>query len=544
DPPRDEPQRDRRALLGDLIVGAFFAHESRRARQRELVARLRAFEQASTMGSSVAHAALASWQREIRDAVPVHHWPLAFPCDADRGLDGLMHAFVGNPPFVDGKRVSSVLGHRYSDWITTVHACRKTADLSGHFVRRCFELLRASATLGMIATNSVSEGETRRVGLAHVVAHGGVLYDATRSMPWPGDAAVHVALLHCARGAAAAHTGAPVLDGREVERIRTSLTAGAERAEPKRLSSNVALSFHGYKPYGDGFQIGAAERDELVRRDPRNAERLRPYAGGTELNRNPELTTDRWVIHFGDLSLDEARRWPDLLRILEERVRPARSSADDGTDDGRRLRTFWWQFFRERPEMQRALRGFDTCLALARVSKHVVVQTPPADWVLDEDVIVFALSGWSPFAVLQSRFHETWARAHSSTFGEGLRYSSSRVFDTFPFPEPDPRATSPALEPLGRDLHEMRLSYQRAARAGATTTYNRMHDPACDDARIAALREAHEALDRGVARAYGLDCVVPPFRACDAASRAAARAFTERVLDHLHALNAERSGAR
>ena len=76
-----------------------------------------------------------------------------------------------------------------------------------------------------------------------------------------------------------------------------------------------------------------------------------------------------------------------------------------------------------------------------------------------------------------------------------LRYAASDCFETFPFPKPDPRTTIPALEDVGQRLYDMRANYMVSIvheEVGLTKTYNRLKDPACDDARILELRKSKE----------------------------------------------------
>ena len=71
-----------------------------------------------------------------------------------------------------------------------------------------------------------------------------------------------------------------------------------------------------------GVASPIAEMHRLIAKDPRNAERIFPYIGGEEVNDSPTHAHHRYVINFGEMSENEARKWPDLMRIVEERVRP------------------------------------------------------------------------------------------------------------------------------------------------------------------------------------------------------------------------------
>ena len=63
---------------------------------------------------------------------------------------------------------------------------------------------------------------------------------------------------------------------------------------------------------------------ELVTKDLRNAERIFPYIGGEEVNNSPIHAHHRYVINFGEITEVQARQWPILIRIIEEKVRPKR----------------------------------------------------------------------------------------------------------------------------------------------------------------------------------------------------------------------------
>ncbi|HET6416476.1 MAG TPA: hypothetical protein VFG22_09285 [Polyangiales bacterium] len=59
----------------------------------------------------------------------------------------------------------------------------------------------------------------------------------------------------------------------------------------------------------------------LIGADSRNAGRIFPYIGGEEVNGNPTQAHRRYVINFGQISLEAAEQRPDLMRIVRERVK-------------------------------------------------------------------------------------------------------------------------------------------------------------------------------------------------------------------------------
>jgi hypothetical protein len=542
-----EDALDRVRLLGDLVVGAFFAHQKDKDREKERTRRLDLVLAWLRSGGSVPDE-LRKMQAQSRARVPVFHWMAEYPEvfyaerpdpleDDQVNRAAFMDAFVGNPPFLGGKMISTEHGDEYSDWLDADHAAGKNGDLSAHFFRRADCLLGRHGTIGLIATNTIAQGDTRATGLQHLARGGLVIYDATRSLLWPGDAAVAVAVVHIAKGRAAAGIDLR-LGACRVPAICSRLRAKPERGDAEVLTSNIGFSFNGAFLMSMGFTLTPEERTALMLRNARNGDRILPYLGGEEVNTSPTQRFDRYVISFGQMSLEEAERWPDLIRIVREKVKPERDRQKD--ESGRRL---WWQFFRSRPELNVALARLDRCLVTARVTKHLCFSFQPTDRVLNEKLYIFPLDRHTPFAVLQSRLHTAWTWLLSSTMKNDLNYSASDCFETFPFPRPDPRAVIPELEDIGQRLCDVRASYMADEQVGLTITYNRLKDPGCRKPRIEELRGLHEEMDRAVLAAYGWsDIPVPPFvTPATAVDKKALEAFEDEVIDRLFVLNAQRA---
>ena len=105
-----------------------------------------------------------------------------------------------------------------------------------------------------------------------------------------------------------------------------------------------------------------------------------------------------------------ATDWPELLAIVEARVRPEREVKNDGT-----ARDKWWQFLRPRPELQAAIAGLERVLAISRIGNAFAFTFLPHGMAYNEKTVVFPFSKTQAFATLQSRVHEVWTRFFSST---------------------------------------------------------------------------------------------------------------------------------
>ena len=544
----------RARLIADLVVGAFFSRSKARDREQERRRRLDLVV-AWLADGGPPPPELSQLQAQLHARLPTFHWPLEFPhvfhpARAD-DLAGV-HACVGNPPFAGKNSIVAAGGPHYLDWLQAVHSgAHGNADLSAHFFRRADALLAADGTIGLIATNTIGEGDTRATGLRHLVAvRGYTIHDATRGVPWPeAGAAVTISIVHLARGRPAAALARPQLhdpDPDDSQRLLTRTTAAidsrlrptAERPDPQVLARNAGLGFVGSYVLGMGFILTPAERAALIARSDRNAERISPYLGGEEVNTNPDQGFDRYVINFGAMALAQAEAWPDLLQIVRERVKPER---DRNNREVRRR--CWWRFGEVAPALYEAIRPLTRCLVTGIVSKHVSFSFQPTDRVFSHKLFVLPLAGASAFAALQSRVHVQWSWLLSSTMSASINYSASDCFETFPFPRPDPRAEIAALEQIGERLDTARAASMRAARQGLTSTYNALKDPACADPAIVALRDLHVELDRAVLRAYGWhDIEVPPYTTPRTpAERLHLATFEDAVQARLFALNAERA---
>lgn len=525
--------------IADACVGAFFSGATDKAREQERVRR-RDVIAAALLSEGTLPEALT----QNTGAPTCFHWPLEFP-EVFHGLrpDPLedeqvnkaawMDAFIGNPPFAGKNNIIDAGGEAYLPWLQVVHdGAHGNADLSAHFFRRAEWLLGAHGTVGFIATNTIAQGDTRTTGLKHVVDAGCVIYDAVKSMKWPVEGAnVSVSVVHLAKGHLASLGLERRLDGKPVAAINSRLRGAVERLDPVPLKANEGKSFQGSIVLGMGFVLSPEQRAELIAKSKKNAERIFRYTGGEEINSDPDPRLERYVINFGQMSLEEAEGWPDLLRIVRELVKPEREKQK------REVRKkYWWRFGETTPALYEALRPLTRCLATSRVSKHCMFSWQLAGTVFSEQSILFPIEEDRWLAVLQSRVHEVWARLLSSSMRTDLRYAPSDCFETFPFPEP---TAFTALDALGAELHETRAAYLTANGVGLTTTYNRLKDESEQSPALTALRALHERVDRAVLDAYGWkDLAVPPF--C-APSPEAFSTFEDAVLDRLFALNEARA---
>ncbi len=491
-------------LIGDAAISAYFSEhddKKRNARREDL------YKEAivpAQNGDARALNRLAQLAIELRSGdspVSPFHWEIEFPEVFDRESSGF-DCFTGNPPFMGGTLIGGRVGLAYHDYlIASFTPATGLVDLAAFFLRRAFTLLRTNGAFGLIATNTIAQGNTRVSGLEQITATGGTIFSAQRRYQWPGSAAVITSIIHvtkCSNGAASC------LDGQYVPRISAFLLAGDGDKSPEPLIMNKGRAYVGAKIWGAGFVFeqdpsggssSITDMERLVSHDPRCREVIFPYLGGEEFNSSPTQTADRFVIDFGDASESQARRWPSLLALVEERVRPIRA-----TNKQRNYRDNWWLHVTRAPEGVAYLQRNGRILALSKMSKHLALAFVKPGVVLSDVLLLLLFHETADFAVLQSRIHEAWARFSGSTLEDRLRYTPTDCFESFPLPVMEGLGR---LNALGKIYHEFRADLMVRNNEGLTTTYNRFHDPDERAPDILKLRELHAEMDRAVLTAYG-----------------------------------------
>ena len=491
-------------LFGDLATLAFFSGAKRKDRK----AKRDDFARAIAAGEAETLRALVEEAQEAELPLAPFHWEIEFPEVFERENPGF-DAIVGNPPFAGKNSIAIANPAAYPAWLKALHEeSHGNADLVAHFFRRSFNLIRDAGAFGLIATNTVGQGDTRSTGLRWIRLHGGEIFEARRRLRWPGQAAVVVSVVHLSKGPA---SRAPRLDGRQVEKISAFLFHRGGDEDPHRLKANRGKSFIGSYVLGMGFTFDDTDKKEvasplakmhsLIEADPANAEVIFPYIGGEELNTSPSQQHHRFVIDFDDRSEEECRRrWPQLMAIVEERVKPERLAQKDAG-----AKEKWWQFIRPRPELRAAIAGLDHVIAVSRVGQQFSFVFLPTGMVYAERLVLIPFQTHAAFCALQSRPHEVWARFFGATMKDDLLYTPSDCFDTFPFPPA--WESDPALEEAGHAYYAHRAALMKTNDEGLTKTYNRFHDPAEGDPGILRMRELHTAMDRAMLSAYGWDDV-------------------------------------
>jgi type II restriction/modification system DNA methylase subunit YeeA len=430
---------------------------------------------------------------ECRDAILDRADP-----DRPRESQGPAAEFiVGNPPFLGGKLLRSVIGDAYVDDLFRVYDGRvpREADLVTYWFEKARALIVEKRTrrVGLIATQAIRGGANREV--LKRIKESGDIFMAWDDEPWVVDgAAVHVSLIAYDDGSEPTR----MLDGEPVTSIHADLTSGINLTRARRLVENVRIAFMG-DTKGGKFDIGEdLALSILSQPNPHgrpNSDVVTRWFNTNLLTRQRKV---KYIVDFGvGMREEDAALYEAPFEYVKDNVRPTRSGSRS------RIRE-WWLHERPRVEMRIALRGLSRFIVTPTLSKHRIFAWLDARTLADHQLIVFARDDDYAFGVLHSRVHEVWSRAKGTQLREvesGFRYTPTSTFETFPFPRPSP-AQAEAIAAAARRLNELREGWLNPPGASESDRKKRTLTNLYNE-RPTWLAHVHDALDAAVLAAYG-----------------------------------------
>ncbi|MBW6523278.1 class I SAM-dependent DNA methyltransferase [Sphingomonas sp. RHCKR47] len=430
---------------------------------------------------------------------------------------------VGNPPFIGNKRMRERLSAGYVEALRKVYA---PVPSSIDFVM--YWWWRASRSekwrrFGFITTNSISQAFNRPVldGLTS-----GRIVFAIANHPWidAGEGAdVRIAMTVCSRDDGSTLleevTAEEPIPGGQGERaistirqvgvhISGGLRTGANVHEAKALRANVGLACPGVQLSGQGFIVDWAMLSQFSADD---REMFKRYLTGSELNARPK---NRWVIDtFGFSEMELRRTHPAVYQYLVMHVLPERSH-----NPRPKYAREWWLHAEPRARFRKALEGVSRFAVSSRTSKHRTFEFIESSVLPETKVLVIALQDYFHLGVLISKFHVHFSNVAGSRLGVGddPTYNHSDCFDPFPFPGEVPeivknriRAEAEALDALRKRVlaeHDD-LTLTKLYNVLETLRDRRVLSPQERDIHdrglVTLIRQHHDAIDEGVADAYG-----------------------------------------
>ncbi|MDE2859603.1 MAG: N-6 DNA methylase [Chloroflexota bacterium] len=443
-------------------------------------------------------------------------------------------ACIGNPPYLGGKVQKQEHSPEY------VNAVRDkfpevpgNADYCVYWFRKAHDKMKRGARAGLVGTNSIGQNYSRIGSLDYIVDNGGVIYDAVSSMPWSGEANVYVAIANWSKGeppvdltrlhffVGANEAKDYVFRTVELPQINSSLSEETDVSSALQLTANQLPKrvYQGVIPGNKMFVLAPEKAADLIKGDSHSKSVLVPLLIGRDLVAQPNGQPSRFVIDLSAYDIVEAQNFRNAYRhVLREILPERKSKAKEERKKNEQARHAnpnarlnhhhenflrqWWKLSYGREDMLEQLNKLRRFVGCSQTTKRPIFDFISTRIRPDAKIQVFVFEDDYSFGILQSDAHWQWFMARCTTLTERFSYSSSIVFDTFPFPQHPTLVDVKAIADAGRALHEYRRQEMAKSESGLNLRdmYRTLEEPGNNP-----LRDLHDALDAAVLAAYGFD---------------------------------------
>lgn len=439
-----------------------------------------------------------------------------------------VEAIVGNPPYQSKNKMVPEFGAPYVNKLRKAYPdIPGRADYCVYWFRRAHDHLKPGQRAGLVGTNTIRQNYSREGGLDYVVANDGTITEAVSSMIWPGEAVVHVSIVNWIKGEQQKRKRLYIQDGNDVttgwrhddfDEIGPSLSFELDVSSAKRIEANAARGgcFQGQTHGHKDFLVQPNDAKLRIARHPEYADVLFPFLIADDLIGEKNAKPTRYVIDFGERNLLEAQQFSELFDKVQRLVLPKRekaaadeaeankkghdadATARQAKDHAMALAT-WWQLFRARGDMLRAITKLPRYIVCGRVTKRPIFEFIDPRIHPNDALQVFPYSDDYSFGILQSDIHWAWFIARCSTLKSDFRYTSNSVFDTFPWPQAPSEKAVRRVANAAAVLRVKRNELREKHNLNFRELYRSLELPGEHPLKV-----AHANLDEAVCAAYGM----------------------------------------
>jgi hypothetical protein len=407
---------------------------------------------------------------------------------------------MGNPPFIGAKFMDDAQREDSRQVFQGIDNAGLLDFVAAWYVKATrYVKSETNCRCAFVSTNSITQGEQVGVLWGWMLGQGIRIQFAHRTFNWSNEA----------RGKAAVHCvivgfGLQDLSNKtiyEYEDIKgTPLAVPAKNINPYLVDApDVVLPRRnnpicdvpeigiGNKPIDDGnYLFSTEERDAFIALEPKSEKWFRRWLGADEFLNGYE----RWCLWLGDCPPSELRAMPEAMKRVQA-VKNARLASKSAPT--RKLADSPTRFHVENmPD--------STYLVLPETSSERRVFIPfgfeNPETLCSNAVKMAQDASLLHFGVLSSTMHNAWVRFTCGRLKSDFRYSSSVVYNNYPWPG----FAGEALSDKHRNAIEQAAQAVLDARAAfPTSSLADLYDPLT---MPPALLKAHQKLDAAVDAAY------------------------------------------
>ncbi|BAQ61261.1 Type II restriction enzyme [Geminocystis sp. NIES-3708] len=403
---------------------------------------------------------------------------------------------LGNPPFV-GKSYQNV--QQKIDMSLVFNGVKNAGVLD--YV--CAWYLKASQFIqntkircAFVSTNSISQGEQVGILWQELYTKYNIkIHFAHRTFSWnneaKGNAAVHCVII----GFGLENINNKRLFSYEnikgeateikVKNINPYLVEGNDlivSSRRKPISNVPEINFGNMPNDGGNFLFTETEKEEFLKNEPLAEKWIKPYTGAQEFING----YTRYCLWLVDIQPNELKKLKHINKRVENVKNLRLESKREATKN---LASFPTLFAENRqPETD--------YLLLPRVSserrKYIPIGFMLKNIIANDQVLLIPNADLFLFGILTSQMHMTWVKYVCGRLKSDYRYSSSIVYNNYPFPENVTEKQRKKVANLAQKILDIRAKYPDSSLADL---YNPLTMPP-------DLLKAHNNLDKAVDLCY------------------------------------------
>lgn len=406
---------------------------------------------------------------------------------------------IGNPPFighsVQNSEQKKQMRSIYIDLMGKEYPLSGKIDyVAGWFFKAAEFIENTKTKVALVSTNSITQGE-------QVAGVWKPLYDrfnidinfAYKTFKWDNEssqkAQVHVVIIGFSHNSVTSKSKKIFYELNKFEIVNEInpylIEAPVVIVESSRKNlSNVPPMIYGSKPTDGGFFfLTPEEKNELISKEPDAEKFVRRVYGAAEFINNKE----RYCLWLKDSTPDELRSLPmvhgRVQKVREYRLKSKAKSTNKYADYPTRFKQD------AQPDTN--------YLLVPRVSsenrRYVPIGFMSSENIVTDAVQLIPNATLYEFGIITSNVHMAWMRAIAGRLEMRYRYSSTLVYNTFPWPDTNELQKN-KIKQTAQGILDARSLYPNSSLADL---YDEVTMPV-------ELRKAHQENDKAVMKAYGM----------------------------------------
>lgn len=400
---------------------------------------------------------------------------------------------MGNPPFVGKKEQSKTQKEDLIKIFGKIKGVRNIDYVAGWFKKAAKYIEGTNIRIAFVSTNSICQGEQASIIWKNLFNENKININfAYQTFKWMSEAKikahVHVVIIGFSLNENTKKYIFRTDDNvKIVDNINGYLVEGPNVFIENRSMPicDVAKISYGSMPIDNGTLIlNQEEKDEILKENSNNIKFIREYIGGSELINNKV----RWCIWLKDIEVSAYRKSKLIMNRIKENYEFRKSS--------KRVQT---QQLADIPYLFGEIRQANsTMLVIPKVSsekrKYLPMKFVNKEVIVNGSALIIPTDSLCYFGILNSNVHMSWMRAVAGRMKSDYQYSSSIVYNNFPWPKLD-------------DYHKRRIEKSAQMILDARDLYplSSLADLYDDLTMPKELRKSHQENDARVMKAYGFD---------------------------------------